>query len=297
MNAVMTDALSKTFPQGKKAVDRVSLTIQQGEIYGFLGPNGAGKTTTVKLLIGMLTPSEGSCRVFDLDPVQHPEKVHQLAGVVTEHAQMYSHLTGFDNLLYYGALFGLSGQESRTHAEALLKKLELTDAKDQKLATYSTGMRQRLSLARALIHRPKILFLDEPTSGLDPESAKNVNQMIESLAREEGTTVFLCTHQLRYAQEICNTYGLIDGGVMLATGGLAKLRALVSTGMTVTIHVNDETVQAHVQTKDEIPRIVRHYVENGDRISHVSSQEMTLEEIYFALIERRKGEKGDVEHE
>ncbi len=291
MNAVITENLSKVYPQGKKAVDSINLSIGEGEIYGFLGPNGAGKTTTIKLLIGMLLPTQGNCQVFHIDPGEKPDIVHQSAGIVTEHGQMYSQLTGMENLIYYGSLFGVSKKESLAYGTALLEKMEISEAKDQKLATYSTGMRQRLSLARAMIHRPKILFLDEPTSGLDPESAQNVNNMIKGLAKDEGTTIFLCTHQLRYAQEICNTYGLIDDGVMLATGGLDQLRSLVTKGLTVTIQVNNETIQKKVTSEAEIPAIIRNYIDNGDDIYHVSAQKLSLEEIYFALIEKREGRK------
>ena len=203
MDAVVMQHLSKIYDGGKTAVADMSLTLEQGEVFGFLGPNGAGKTTTVKVLNGMLQPSEGTCQVFGEDPRRSPEKVHAVSGVMTEHAQMYNNLTGMQNLMFYGAMFGIGEEESRKRARDLLQQLELADASGQKLSAYSTGMRQRLSIARALMHQPKILFLDEPTSGLDPESAHNVNQMILALAKDKGMTIFLCTHQLRYAQEIC----------------------------------------------------------------------------------------------
>lgn len=304
MEAVNVYRLSKTYTEGKKAVDSAIFTLDRGEVFGFLGPNGAGKTTTVKLLNGMLEPTEGTCRVFDLDPSMEPHKVHQIAGVVTEHAQMYDHLSGFQNLVFYGNLFGVGANESDRRAKELLDKLGLSDAADQKLGTYSTGMRQRLSLARAMIHEPQILFLDEPTSGLDPESVQSVNSMIKSLAQDEGRTVFLCTHQLRYAQEICTSYGLIDDGRMLASGNIEKLRSMVFAGLTVSIKADrmPEDLSAHltggqsyeipVQSEAEIPAIVSRIVNEGGSVYHVSARRLSLEEIYFSLIEDRKKKEG-----
>lgn len=300
MKAVVIENLSKIFPGGKKAVNHVNLALEQGEVFGFLGPNGAGKTTTVKILNGMLAPSEGNCRVFQIDPEKNPDKAHDISGVVTEHAQMYDTMTGIQNLIFYGSVFGINRVEIGKRAEDLLEKLGLMDAKNQKLSAYSTGMRQRLSLARALIHQPKVLFLDEPTSGLDPESAKNVNQMIHGLAKDENVTIFLCTHQLRYAQEICTRYGLIDEGELLAAGTLEELRSQVLSGMTVRIKaskvagelpyrkVGEQEFETDVQSEEEIPHIVSRIVDSGGSIYHVSAKRPSLEDIYFALTAGRK---------
>lgn len=290
MNAVTLEQLSKTFPDGKKAVDALTLSLLPGEVFGFLGPNGAGKTTTVKLLNGMLTPTQGSLRVFGLDPAKNPEQVHALSGVVTEHAQMYDSLTGLKNLIFYGTVFGLDAAESRKRGLALLEQLELSEAGDKKLSSYSTGMRQRLSLARALIHRPQILFLDEPTSGLDPESAQNVHAMIRRLAVDQGITVFLCTHQLRYAQEVCTRYGLLEGGRLLAEGTLDELRTRVCSGMTLELRTDGspQPLRLPIQSEKEIPRLVRQFVEDGHDIYQVSAKLPSLEDIYFTLTHRKE---------
>lgn len=304
MQAVTVENLSKTYSGGKKAVNGISLSLNSGEVFGFLGPNGAGKTTTVKLLNGMLAPSEGSCRILDIDPAEEPEKVHAFSGVVTEHAQMYDNLTGMQNLMFYGAVFGIPNTECKTRAEELLKQLDLKGAENQKLSSYSTGMRQRLSLARALIHQPKILFLDEPTSGLDPESALNVNGLIRSLAKEKGITVFLCTHQLRYAQEICTSYGLIDEGRLFASGTLEELRRQVSSTLLLSITAdglpqswfrqkNMKTLQnrqyeIEITAEEEIPRLVREMVEAGGNVRQVISRQPSLEDLYFTLTEGGK---------
>lgn len=299
MGAISLENLSKVYPGGNKAVNNISFSVEQGEVFGFLGPNGSGKTTTIKLLCGMLTPSNGSCRVFDLDPAQSPEELHQLSGVITEHAQMYEHLSGVENLLFYGTLFGMNRSECKKRADALLERLNLADAAERKLSAYSTGMRQRLSLARAMLHSPKILFLDEPTSGLDPESAQNVNTLIQELAAN-GTTIFLCTHQLRYAQEICTTYGLINEGRLLATGTIKKLRSMVSSKVRVRLKasfipqdlvcekVGEDTYDITVNSQSEIPLIIKEIVGAGGDIYHVSADLISLEDIYFSLIDMNK---------
>lgn len=295
MYAVELHNLSKTYPGGKQAVQNVSLALEPGEVFGFLGPNGAGKTTTVKLLNGMLTPTEGICRVLGSDPALEPEKIHAVSGVVTEHARMYENLTGLENLVFYAELFGISADEAAGRAEALLQEMELEEAKDRKLAAWSTGMRQRISLARALIHRPKILFLDEPTSGLDPESAQNVNRMIREMAENSGITVFLCTHQLRYAQEICTRYGLIEEGRLLAAGTLEELRAEAFSQITLQIRAGSmptgmgfrqtgaQEYETMIRTEEEIPEIVRRIAAAGGDIYKVEARQPDLEDIYFAL--------------
>jgi len=304
MKVITANQITKIYPNGKKALNCVDLSIEEGEIFGFLGPNGAGKTTAVKLLNGMLQLTKGSCSVFGIEPAKSPEEIHKLSGVVTEHAQMYNNLTGLQNLMFFGEVFGIDTEEIKRRALENLERLELLDAKDRKLSEYSTGMRQRLSLARALLHQPKILFLDEPTSGLDPESAQNVNNLIKSLARDKGTSIFLCTHQLRYAEEICTKYGLISEGSMLAAGSLDELHTLVFSGMTAKIksdkypqglktRQDGEYMLVDVSSQDEIPPLVKQIINAGGNVYHVSAQKHSLEEIYFALIEKRKDGNND----
>ena len=298
--AIRVCNLSKEFGT-QKAINHLDFTLEKGEIFGFLGPNGAGKTTTIKLLNGMIAPTTGSLSVLGMDPTVKPEAVHQIAGVMTEHAQMYNGLTGLENLIFYGQLFGMGSSDCKSRALMLLEKLELIEAKDKKLNTYSTGMRQRLSLARALIHNPKVLFLDEPTSGLDPENAQTVNHLIKDLAHEHQITIFLCTHQLRYAEEICTRYGLIDKGVMFAQGTLASLHAQVNEAYTLTIKSDiqpigvkfkvkaEQLFELEVATEVAIAKVVADIVTAGGRVFHVSTEQLSLEDIYFALTRRQGG--------
>lgn len=300
MQAIKTTGLGKTYPGGKEALKDLNLQLDEGEVFGFLGPNGAGKTTAVKLLTGMLNPTTGSAQVMSLDPKTEPERVHALCGVVTENARMYDHLSGFENLMFYGALYGQNIGESRERADMLLAGLAIHDAKDKKLGTYSTGMRQKLSFARALIHRPRMLFLDEPTSGMDPESGIKVNQMITRMAKEEGVTVFLCTHQLRYAQDICTRFGLISEGAMLMTGALPELQNAVLPGIRIRIRADKLPAGLPLQETDsgvfegalreegEVAELVRKIVLQGGDLYRVEVEKPSLEEIYFALTRNRE---------
>jgi len=298
MKAIIAQGLTKMYSSGKKALNNVDLSINEGEIFGFLGPNGAGKTTAVKVMNGILLPTEGSCSIFGIDTTSAVEKIHAISGVVTEHAQMYNNLTGLQNLVFFCSVFGIAEDEAKRRSLEILESLSLSDAGNQKLGEYSTGMRQRLSLARALLHEPKILFLDEPTSGLDPESALSVNNLIKSLAREKGTTVFLCTHQLRYAEEICTMYGLISEGTLLAAGTLEELHSQVFSGFTVKIKADkypersgtyrtSEYITIEVKSHEDIPAFVKQIVDTDGKVYHVTAHKHSLEEIYFAMLDKR----------
>ncbi|MDR2834010.1 MAG: ABC transporter ATP-binding protein [Streptococcaceae bacterium] len=300
MDAIIVENLTKDYIE-KKAVDNINFTVKKGEVFGFLGPNGAGKTTTVKLLNGLLQPTTGTSDILGINSAKEPVKIREIAGVVTEHAGMYDLMSGLDNLIFYGKVFGMNATDAKTKALHLLEKIDLLDAKDRKLKNYSTGMRQRLSLARALIHSPQILFLDEPTSGLDPQSIQNVNTMIQELAHEQGVSVFLCTHQLRYAQEICTSYGLIDNGALMAKGTLQELEKQIDAKLLVTIRSNYyegkkgaiKEYQKEVNNEEEIPPMVNEIVQAGGDIYSVATRKPTLEEIYFELLHKKRGGSVD----
>src|SRR5690349_20815487 len=186
--------------------------IGEGEVFGFLGPNGAGKTTAVRILNGLLAPNSGAVRIYGKNVSDNLTEIHRLFGVMTETANFYEKLTGSENLMFYGRLYGFSKSECNERIKRLMSLFDISDAKDKKVGEYSTGMKKKIALCRAFLHNPKILFLDEPTSGLDPDAARNVNTLISNAAEVEKVTVFLCTHQLKYAEEICTLYGFIDNG-------------------------------------------------------------------------------------
>jgi len=206
-----------------QAVSGVSLHIDQGEIYGLIGPNGSGKSTTMKALLGLLAPTQGVCRIFGKDSVKVDSRND--VGYVPENPYFYKHLTGEETLRFYGRLCGLSGRSLRARISDLLEQVSLSHARRQKVGTYSKGMLQRIGLAQALIHEPRLLILDEPTAGVDPVGSREIRDLILSL-KEAGKTVFLCSHLLEQVQEICDRVGIIFNGSLKREGTLEELITL-----------------------------------------------------------------------
>lgn len=305
MYAIQTANLTKKYDD-VVALFGLDLEVEAGSIVGYLGPNGSGKTTTVKLLTGLIQPTLGDSTVLGLSSAKESGKIHALTGVLTETAACYRHLTAMENLRFFGALFGLEDAKFRTRAEHLLKKLDLWSVRDRKAGTFSTGMKQRLSLARALIHTPQVLFLDEPTSGLDPESASIVNRMIGDMARDEGTTVLLCTHQLRYADEICSSFAILDQGILRASGSLEMLGNAAGLHPTASLRVADgaempeDFVQnggfweKEIREDQDMPGLISELIRREVPIYEALIRRPTLEDVYFSLVQ--KPEDGEVEN-
>ena len=216
MNSIVeVKNLERTFGD-HKALDDLTFSVHSGEVFGLLGPNGAGKTTTVRVLNGILPPSAGGVRVFNLDPATQGESVRRRTGVLTETPALYERLSARENLEFFGTLHELPASELNTRVDEMLGFFELTSRAKDKVETYSKGMKQRLALARALIHRPPLLFLDEPTSGLDPEAAQQVDDLIANLRRTKEQTVILATHNLLEAQRLCDRVAIMNKGKILA---------------------------------------------------------------------------------
>jgi ABC-2 type transport system ATP-binding protein len=207
------------------AVQGIDLTVAPGEIYGFLGPNGAGKSTTVHMLTTLLPPTAGTATVAGFDVVKEGPKVRGAIGAALQEAALDPWLTGREHVRLQSALHGISGKERTTRGNDLLARVGLTQAADRKVQTYSGGMKRRLDLALALVHRPRILFLDEPTTGLDPQSRSALWTEVARLAREEGVTVFLTTQYLEEADVLANRVGIIDRGRIVAEGTPDELKA------------------------------------------------------------------------
>jgi ABC-2 type transport system ATP-binding protein/sodium transport system ATP-binding protein len=223
--------LTRTFllPRGREltAVDKVSFSVGPGEVYGLLGPNGAGKTTTLRMLLGLLRPTSGWAAVGGFRSVDFPDEVKRRVGLVAANAGLYQYLTPREMLLFFADLYGVPAGDARIELERLTALLGLAEFLDQPCATLSTGQRQRVNLARALVHRPPVMLLDEPTLGLDVLGRQVISEFIEHL-QSEGKAVILCTHHLDEAERTCSAFGLMHRGQIVAEGTLAELRAQTS---------------------------------------------------------------------
>jgi ABC-2 type transport system ATP-binding protein len=226
-NGIQVEDLVREFKKGPRAVDGISLTVEPGEIYGFLGPNGAGKSTTVLMLTTLLPPTSGTARVAGYDVVKEGQEVRTSIGAALQEAALDPFLTGRDHMKLQGALHGLSRKERRVRGDELLERVGLSQAADRKVRGYSGGMKRRLDLALALVHRPRLLFLDEPTTGLDPQSRAWLWGEVGRLAREDGVTVFLTTQYLEEADVLADRVGIIDHGSIVAEDTPRALKAQI----------------------------------------------------------------------
>jgi ABC-2 type transport system ATP-binding protein len=223
--AIETQGLVREFRKGPRAVDGIDLRVEPGEVYGFLGPNGAGKSTTVHMLTTLLPPTAGRAWVAGHDVVEEGPAVRATIGAALQEAALDPFLTGREHMRLQTALHGMRGAEARDRAETLLERVGLTQAADRRVGGYSGGMKRRLDLALALVHRPRILFLDEPTTGLDPQSRSALWEEVQRLAADRGVTVFLTTQYLEEADVLADRVGIIDHGHIVAEGTPEALKA------------------------------------------------------------------------
>ena len=234
--SIELDGVSKRFG-AQSVLTALSFRVAPGEILGFLGPNGAGKTTTLRLLAGVIRADSGRIRVAGLDPQQDGDAIRRRTGVLTESGGLYPHMTGLDNLRFFAELYGVDEPGRPAH---LLEEFGLGPHRDKKVGTYSTGMRKRLGLARALLHRPEILFLDEPTSGLDPEGIRMVLEQIAALGQSQGTTVILCSHVLQQLELVCHRYVFLEQGRTIEQGTLEELEERYSQEVVLQVETDLE---------------------------------------------------------
>jgi ABC-2 type transport system ATP-binding protein len=301
---IRTDQLTRRFGE-TVAVDALCLTVARGEVFGLLGHNGAGKTTTLRLLNGVLNPTSGSATVFGLSPIRDGATVRRRCGVLTETPSLEERLSARQNLRYYADLYGVEEGKVSGRIAELLETFELSQVADAKVGGFSKGMKQRLALARALLHEPELLYLDEPTSGLDPVAAKRVISLIRELSRAAGRTVVLCTHNLSEAESICDRVAVLQRGRLLALGTPAALarryqhraqvlievapQALAEAAACVQgfagLEVKSETDLLRVGglARERIPDVIAALIARNVAIYRVEPQAASLEDVYFAL--------------
>ncbi len=292
-----------------KAVDHLAIEVPQGMIFGFLGPNGAGKTTTIRLLLGLLEPSEGRAEVLGFDTRTQADEIRRRTGALLEHTGLYERLSAEDNLEFYARIWHLSRAERQARIKELLTHLGLWDRRQNTVGTWSRGMKQKLAFARTLLHRPSLIFMDEPTAGLDPIAAAALREDLATLAAHEMVTVFLTTHNLAEAEKLCGLVGVIRQGKLLAVGSPNELRAnsgaprleVIGRGfsdeLTASLRTRPEVVGIERQDNhlsielhnavDTAP-LVGLIVGAGAQVEEVRRSHASLEEVFLNLMEEER---------
>jgi ABC-2 type transport system ATP-binding protein len=235
MDAIRTEGLTKKYALGWRkgrllALDHLNLRVREGEVYGLLGPNGSGKSTTLKLILDLVSPTDGRAWIFDVPCEKVVSRLH--VGFLPENPYFYRYLTGAETLEFFGRLCGMSGTSLKKRIDELLELVGLPHARDRRLAGYSKGMLQRIGLAQALIHDPKLLLLDEPTAGVDPIGSKDIRDLIHRL-KEMGKTVLLSSHLLAQVQDVCDRIGILNLGRMILEGEVSQLGVVKQTQTTL----------------------------------------------------------------
>jgi ABC-2 type transport system ATP-binding protein len=312
MSGIEADGLVKRFGS-LMAVDGLSFNVGAGEIFGLLGPNGSGKTTTVRLLSCLIAPSEGSARVAGFDIQTEPLKVREAVGVLTENPGIYDRLSAHENMEFFAEAYGLKDKTERSkRIRELFEFFDLWDRRDDKAGTFSKGMRQKLAIAKAVVHRPGVLFLDEPSSGLDPKAAKDIRDLMEDMSRREKHTIVLCTHNLEEAERLCSRVMIIRKGKPLATGSVEDLRRKMhgAPALEVAVEsVNEAILEKAAKLSGvkkvsqgtggalifeledpeaETPDIVAGLVKTGARVKSVNILRPTLEDTYLELTKEER---------
>jgi ABC-2 type transport system ATP-binding protein len=299
--------LSKMF--GKfTAVDNISFDVKKGEIFGLLGPNGAGKSTTLRMLSTLARPTKGTATIGGYDIVKNDTKVRKLIGIVSEKMIMYNRLTAKENLWFFGNLFNIPKDELNKRIDNLLELVKLTQWKNSQVGTFSTGMRQRMNVIRALLNLPQVLFLDEPTLGLDPQSSVEIREFVRKLNKENGTTVVLTTHMMVDADLLCDRIAIVDHGKIVALDTSPNLKKIINGADTSVIKLTIpnlsapliekvqslECADAVTQESQTELKILGHGGEafdniidairaNGGKISSMENLQPTLEDVFLHI--------------
>jgi len=312
MKSIEAFDLVKSF-NGFKAVENLSFSVDEGEIFGLLGPNGAGKTTTIRMLSALIAPTGGRATIAGYDVQDDALKVREIIGILTESPSLYGRLTAMENMEFFAKAYGVTDKSERdTKIRELLDFFQLWDRRNDPVGQYSKGMKQKLAIARALVHSPEILYLDEPTSGLDPKSSKDIRDLMEALTENQHQTILLCTHRLEDAEKLCDRVLIINKGKPITIASPRDLRKRFSSGqevqvgvsqldsdliamvrglpMVVNITVNESENRISVSLGNELdtPRLVKALVEYGAEVRYVKPLETSLEDAYLELMEEEQ---------
>ncbi|MBS3777927.1 MAG: ATP-binding cassette domain-containing protein [Candidatus Thermoplasmatota archaeon] len=306
VDIIKTTDLTKTF-KDLTAVDNISFTVNKGEIFGFLGPNGAGKTTTIKMLTTLLHPSKGSAEIASHDIIKKRDDVRKSIGVVFQEPALDTELTGQENLDFHARMYGIGRKKRDERIKNVLQLVDLTDKKDVLVKNYSGGMKRRLEIARGLMHSPKVLFLDEPTLGLDAQTRQAIWKYIKKMNREEKTTIFLTTHYMDEADNLCNRVGIIDHGKILVMDTIRNLKKSIGNDVITLNSTNNEklltelkqkewvekteTYDHHVtlgvkQGDEKIPIIIELARKQDLKIKSISVRQPTLDDVFISYTGR-----------
>jgi len=309
MLAIETHGLTRRFGE-RTAVDQLSLSIPAGSVFGFLGPNGAGKTTTVRMLAALIAPTSGTAVVAGHTLDRENEAIRRSIGILTETPGLYDRLSAWQNLIFYARLYDVEPGRAAAQTERYLRELDLWERRDDKVGGFSKGMRQKLAIARALLHEPPVVFLDEPTSGLDPEAARTVLNFVKTL-RSEGRTIFLTTHNLPEADELCDLVGvfrtrlvqvdtpehlregLFGRGIRIRLAGEAAgyLAIVKNMAFVRNVSANDGSLTVKLDDPDgQSPLLVQALSAAGAQIRSVEQVTHSLEDVYMELVGNKKEE-------
>ena len=302
--------LKKTFDT-VDALKGISFNIPQGECYGLLGPNGAGKTTTISILSTLIEPNDGEVNIAGYDLKKNPLDCKKNIGVVTQEIALCKEFSAYDNLLFWGGMYKIPGKELEERIDETLDLLGLTDRKNDKVKTYSGGMKRRINIASALLHKPGILFMDEPTVGIDPQSRNLIFEVVEKL-HNEGTAIIYTTHYMEEAERLCDRIGILDNGEIIAQGTMKELKTLGSMKESVVIsfinltdkHFNsiekewkdlqrfEDTIHFYsMNIQGDLSKIILMCNEFGLDILHIDIQNINLETIFLSLTGKKLRDK------
>jgi len=306
--AIRTRGLTRTFPP-VRALDDLNIEVPAGSVFGFLGPNGAGKTTAIRLLLGLIEPTSGSAEVLGFDTRRQGNEIRARSGALLEHSGLYERLSAEDNLRFYGRVAHMPKAQLDERIRELLTHLGLWDRRNEAVVKWSRGMKQKLAIARPLMHRPELVFLDEPTAGLDPVGAASLRDDLAGLAARQGATIFLTTHNMAEAEKLCNLVAVIRQGKLLAVGSPAELRSRgggqrteisgrgFSGALLAALRQEAGVSQATVENgrlilvlKDGagVAPLISLIVREGGEVQEVRSGQGSLEDVFLTLMEEEK---------